>query len=187
MLKAINIKNLSNFKFYIVEVPRDGHCFFHSILFCTQADYRFSSSQEKNNRVLSFRKFLSELIDSKPPNSFLTYYDIINNGSTREFSNCVPEYSLKSMKETLNSNSPIGYGFFDFFSMVMNIDIYIINSSGDLYKSDEFNLSIKGNRECVLLHYTNGHYQPIILLDNDKFLYSFNYNSTVSTILKNLR
>lgn len=185
MLKQFNIEFLENNKFFNIDVPRDGNCFFHSILYCTQSVYRLSSEIEKNNIVIEFRKKLSEILESNIDNTSLRYYDLINNGLTAEFSKHVAEYSLESMKKTLASNSPIGYGFFDFFSMVMDIDIYIINSHGNIYLSDEFSLSIKGNRPCIILYYNNGHYEPVITHKNNTIIYCFQYNDDVSTTLHN--
>jgi hypothetical protein len=148
--------------------PTDGSCLFHAIANSFFTPYHTSMLNGKcisrKTIVKSLRSELSDLLDSSDPNNIenVTYYNTINSGNTLKFSNIVPEFELEYMQNELKSDSYIGYGYMEFIGNILNKDIYILEATRhDIYASDELNLTIKGNRDSIILYYIEGHYELV--------------------------
>jgi hypothetical protein len=161
----INVMGYDMIKY---EIPGDGSCLFHALSLAFFKPYiieNFNGNYISRNQIVSnLRKELSEKL-AEPINGKhgKTYYDIINNGHTAEFSKTVPEFSLRYMQSQLYSKNYIGYGFLEYICNQINKDIYIIHEN-NLYKSDE--LTVKG-RNAIVLYYTNNHYELLGLKKNN--------------------
>lgn len=139
----------------------DGNCLFHAI--CNSYFTGYHSEKIDKNHVSRTKmvQVLRQELASKLPE----YYDKLSNGNMATFSKDVPEYTLANMQKTLNSKAYIGYGYLEYIGLVLNKDIYIIDGAkGDLYKSDDIKLYIKGNRPSIVLYYIMNHYELVGLI-----------------------
>jgi hypothetical protein len=95
----------------------------------------------------------------------------LSNGKLHEFSQFVPEFSLQEMKKTLLSKE-IGYGFIEYISLVLDVDIYVLNNqTQNIYISDETKLSITNKESSILLNFIgNNHYEIIGIPYKDNIL-----------------
>lgn len=146
--------------------PMDGNCLFHAIANSFFSLYRDRSltSQKRNEMIVNLRKELSEKLAEPIDNSpnAPRHYDLLNGGNTSAFSEAVPEFALDYMQKQLNSTRPIGYGYMEFIGNIVKKDIYILEAlRQDIYLTDELPLTIKGNRNAVVLYYMNGHYELV--------------------------
>jgi hypothetical protein len=146
--------------------PMDGSCLFHAISNSFFAPYHkeilHGKRVNRTKMVEALRMELSQKLASKvsdSPNA-LTYYDTLNGGNTSAFSEAVPEFELSYMQNQLNSHTSIGYGYMEFIGNALDKDIYILEAiRRDIYVTDELSLTIKGNRNSIVLYYMNGHYE----------------------------
>lgn len=158
-----------------ISTPMDGSCLFHAIANGFFNPYHTETLRGKHiarDKIISLlRRDLSEKLASKisdDPKS-RTYYDVLNGGNTSEFSQAVPEFSLKYMREQLNSNFPIGYGYMEFIGNALMKDIYILEAvRHNIYVTNELSYTIKGNRSSIVLYYINGHYELVGIQNSNK-------------------
>ena len=105
----------------------------------------------------------------------LTHYETLGNGNTCKFSEEIPEFKLSYMKDQLNSDNPIGYGYMEFIGNIINKDIYTLDARHrDIYTMDELALSIKGNRKSIILFYLEGHFEMVGLYEETGIITHFN-------------
>lgn len=158
--------------------PPDGSCLFHAILNGFSTSYHsgmLNGKQINKEKMVSlFRKELAEKLAETIPGESHTYYESLNNGNMKEFSEAVPEFSLKNMQAELNSNNSIGYGYLEFISDIIEKDIYILDADRqDIYISDE--AAVKGDRSSIVIYYSDftGHYELIAIKTEDSFASHF--------------
>lgn len=178
--------NIDKFELIIIEIPKDGSCLFHALLLAFFNPYiteNFKGNYISRNQIVSnLRTELSEKL-AKPINGKYgkTYYETLHNGQTIEFSKHVPEFSLRYMQYQLRSKNHIGYGFLSFISDRLNKDIFILDSTGKIYVSDE--VTVKG-RNAIVLYYNNNHYELIGLKCEDYILTHFKPDNEFIKFLK---
>lgn len=173
--------------------PMDGSCLFHAISNSFFSPYHseilHGKHVSRNKMVAALRKELSQKLASKistDPDA-PSYYDILNGGNTSAFAEAVPEFNLDYMQKQLDSNTPIGYGYMEFIGNALNKDIYILEAlRHDIYVTDELPLTIKGNRNSIVLYYMNGHYELLgIKNQNGSFDTHFTPNHSFIRFLYN--
>lgn len=152
--------------------PADGSCLFHAIANAYFAPYHTETWDgrkiTRNSIVRSMRKELSDKLSQKDPKTGLTYYEQLNNGNTKNFSSSVPEFSLDKMRQTLDSDGHVGYGYMEFIGNAIERDIYILSGRHqDVYNSDELRLTIKGNRPSIVLYFASNHYELVGTKNSD--------------------
>ncbi|MEM3062293.1 MAG: hypothetical protein QW303_01920 [Nitrososphaerota archaeon] len=174
------------------KTPADGNCLFHSICNSFYIPYRTGVLEGKNiNRTELVRTLRSELarklaMKLSDEKDAPTYYSILNKGNTSLFSKEVPEFTLEHMQRELDSSNAIGYGYIEFIGNVLNKDIYILDGvRKDIYISDELPLTIKGNRNSIVLYYTNGHYELVGIRNSEGFDTYFDPNHSFIKFLYN--
>lgn len=173
----------ARYALYVLNTPGDGHCFLHSILLAFSSKYRQDMGDKRKalELVVALRKELSDKMGSPHPDGG-TYYDHINDGNTAKYAAewndaLDKEYgccTLQRMQEVLASNKHMGTGYLDYFGNMFNKDIYIVSeTTGELYYSFEYEYSIKGNRNSIVILHTGersiGHYEPIMLEGSSYF------------------
>lgn len=170
----INWNFLSSWKLVRIGTPMDGSCLFHAIINAYFEPYRseilHGTPISRFDIIKRLRTELSIALSSPidPNHPHPTYYESLNFGNTKEFSQAVPEFSLSYMQNELNSNSPIGYGYMEFIGNILNKDIYILDSKRqDIYITDELPLTIKGTRKSIVIYYMSGHYELVGIENND--------------------
>lgn len=165
--------------------PADGSCLFHAICNSFFKPYREGIIEDKpverTKITSSLRTELSKKLESKTnpeDDESPIYYDVLNKGNMREFSKSVPEFSLESMMSSLDSSSSLGYGYMEFIGDALEKDIYILEASRrDIYITDELPLTIKGNRDSLVLYYSSGHYELVgIKEETGKIITHFSCN-----------
>lgn len=164
-----------NWEIVRIFTPPDGSCFFHAICNSFFTPYHTCVLQGKRmsreKMISSFRKELADKLSSKIQGG-KTYYESLNNGNMKEFSKGVPEFTLENMQKELASNNPLGYGYVEFISDVINKDIYILDADRrDIYVSDE--VTTKGNRNSIVIYYSEGHYELVGIKSEDSFIVHF--------------
>lgn len=167
--KEIRIIEWNGWNMVVFETPADGHCLFHSICGSFFIDYKEASIKEKVRMVKTFRKELSELLPF--------HYEKLHGGNILSFSEHVEEYKLSNMKNTLNSDHMVGYGYLQFICDVIEKDILIFDEMKmDVYFSDEVTVNDR-NRVIVLCYDEKGfHYETLGIRDNDKMITHFEKN-----------
>lgn len=170
--KFLNYETLGDWKLVRFDTEADGSCFFHAISNAFFLPYRSQILQgqrvTRRDIVCSLRKELSEKLDEKVGDSGKTRYESLNNGNMASFAEHVPEFKIEIMKRILDSNMFIGTGYLEFIGDVINKDIYILDAlRRDVYISDEFNLSIKGDRKSIILWFSRDHFELVGLLNED--------------------
>lgn len=156
------------------QVPADGSCLFHSLLFAYNQNYRLEG---QNGRFVSWREIVKKLrqelsnllaspIDPLVPSS-RRYYDIIARGHLEEISKSSPQYTLKNMQKTLDSNAQIDDMYLEFIADALDKDIYILSEEKqDIYLTGKEDLYQKGRSSIVLL-YGHDHYTLIGNINGD--------------------
>jgi len=173
--------------------PMDGSCLFHAISNSFFSPYHTEMLQGKhvsrNKMVEALRHELAQKLALKisdEPDA-PTHYDTLNGGNTSAFAEAVPEFRLEYMQSQLDSHTPIGYGYMEFIGNALNKDIYILEAvRRDIYNTDELRLTIKGDRNSIVLYYMNGHYELVgIQNSNGSFDTHFSPNHSLIRFLYN--
>src|SRR3990167_8382599 len=177
----------SNWNLVRVFTPPDGSCLFHAICNSFFLPYRnciLNGKKISRTKIISsFRKELSEKLASKIPGESKTYYESLNNGNTKNFSKDIPEFELNAMQKELASNHSLGYGYIEFIANIINKDIYILDGNrGDVYVSDE--LTVKGDRNSIVIYYLDGHYELVGIKNKDSFVVHFTPNHSFIKFLQ---
>ena len=173
--------------------PMDGNCLFHAITNSFFAPYHTETLHgktiQRNRIVRRLREELSIKLGSRisSDSSSLTHYDTLNGGNTAIFAEHVPEFKLQHMQNELNSNTAIGYGYMEFIGNILDKDIYILEAVRcEIYFTDELPLTIKGNRNSIVLYYANGHYELMGIQNQDgSFTTHFVHTHTLIQFLYN--
>lgn len=154
--------------------PADGSCLFHAIANAYFSPYHTEMWDGKKITrsaiVRSMRRELADKLSQKDTSSKpgATYYEQLNNGNTKAFASAVPEFSLEQMKQTLDSDSHVGYGYMEFIGNAIDRDIYILSGPHqDVYNSDELRLTIRGNRSSIVLYFASNHYELVGIKNED--------------------
>lgn len=164
-----------------IKVPPDGSCFFHSLLLAFYKPYqnRMESGVpiSRESLVKEFRYDLSvrlgERVTIDDPNSPIVY-DTLSRGKLGDFSKEMPEYSLKSMQDELNSNSPVDNVYNEFISNELKKDIYILdNEKHDVYVTGKDLDLLYKDRLSIVLLYNPGHFDLIGLKNQDATISTF--------------
>lgn len=166
--------------------PMDGHCLFHAIANAYYAKYQAYNDNERASHVIKMRSELADRLgqEIKPG---IKYYDYINGGHTKAASLEYPELKLESMQALLRSSGPVGFGFLDYLGIVFNKDIYILDANTkDVYRTFEYDYSIKGTRYSIVLYYTNnpGHFELVGLYLGDEAYTHFLPNNEFIKLLR---
>ena len=147
-----------DYSLILIKVPPDGHCLFHALCLSFFKPYK-ENANERKSIVEDLRLELSENLDE--------VYEDLHNGNIKEFSMYVNDYKLPFMKKQLAGSGFIGYGYLEYISNMMNVDIYILSGDEeDIYVSDE--KSFDKQRQSVILHYQHHHYDLVGLYENKK-------------------
>jgi len=146
----------------VIPSPKDGHCFFHSVLMAFSNDYRFEVlggiKVSRYNIVKQFREDLAQLLDKPVSKGGPTWYRYLSRGSLEEYSKKVDGYDILSLQTMLRSSQSVGQEFHEYISDVLNKDIYIIDGNiMKLYNVGDSELLYQ-DRPSILLYYKNGHY-----------------------------
>ncbi len=147
----------------------DGSCFFHAIAASYFKPYieGISNGKRFDRRVFikKLRKELAEALDRQPdPNNLKIAppYSCLSRGNLLGMSRTYSKYSLKSMKEELNSTRPVDNMYNEYISNMLNKDIYILDMvSQDVYiTGSDDDLLYKG-RPSIVIGSLPGHYELI--------------------------
>lgn len=171
-----------------IETLGEGSCLFHAVLNAFFIPYRYETLNDKKITKREITKqFRNKLSDLLPE-----HYDNLNKGTTKEFSLIDEQYKLENMQHKLKSNESLGYGYFEFLSIILNKDIYILDVvTSNLYFTNEYELSIKGNRNSIIISYiynpknedSVGHYELIGRLDENEIITHFSFDDDLIKLL----
>jgi hypothetical protein len=154
----------------IIHVIGDGSCFFHSIMLATNPDY-IRHPEKRIHIVRSLRVKLAELLNQNKSEN-LSWYDYLSRGTLKKLSETIEEYSLDNMKQELLHMGPVDEKFYEYISDLLNIDLYIINSSNNTIINLEKEFYYK-QRNSICLYFTPGHYDLVCVKRNDKLFLQF--------------
>jgi len=145
----------------VIRVYMDGSCFFHSILMAVDDTYFTSSEKDKKNIAYSYRHYLANLLESVNADG-VRVYDTLSRGKLAEISEAVADVSLDSLKSLLrNIRASVGQEIIELVSNDINIDIYIVDVSGNYYVMGDKEIYYK-NRASVVLLYNGAHYDLLV-------------------------
>jgi hypothetical protein len=150
---------------FIIPVIGDGSCFFHSIMLAINPDYIKESLSNRINMIHNLRKNLADLLD-KDKSENLTWYNYLSRGTLKILSETIDDYSLDNMKKELLEMGPVDEKFYEYVSDILNIDLYIINSSNNNIVNLEKDFYYK-QRNSICLYFTPGHYELLSVKRND--------------------
>jgi hypothetical protein len=154
---------LREFDLVRVATPLDGSCMFHAIAKAYFKPYIMGKVGEgvfdRQEFVRNLRKDLALALPAA--------YSQLANGELEEISKTMPKYSLSSLQQELDSNSPVSNYFNEFISNQLNIDIYVLDAkTKDVYMFAADLKILYKNRKSVVILYLPGHYELIGLLHN---------------------
>ena len=169
-VSTIEIPKLGDFvsKLYIIKVPPDGSCFFHSVLRGFHKEYIMATSaNERIDLCRKLRTSTSESLEEKNPITQLTEYDSIGNGYYRKFNEATKGvdgdmYSLEALQKELLSSSPVNHAYIEILGNHLILDIYLISTrTGDVYLTGTDSKLLFKKRRSIVILYTSGHYDII--------------------------
>ena len=165
-LDTITLKNIDYKNLKIIKTLGNGDCFFHAILSAINQEY--VDSKDKAKMGHEFRLSLIPKLEKR--------YNKLSNGTLKEFSAVIPEYSLENMKKTLDSYTCVGHLFNELISDDKKIDIYILDAkTEDVYiTGDEYLLHKK--RPSLVLYYTGNHYDLLGVVEKGNTIDFFQYD-----------
>jgi len=151
---------------------------------------------DRRKFILSLRRDLSKelgsKVNSKDPESKI-WYNTLSKGVLEEIHSTkvdpkkqskihknaidiTKEFTLEGMKKTLNSNAFLDHKFFEFFSKVLEKDIYVLNSiTKDVYIFGDDVDEIYQDRDSVVILWSSNHFETIAIKnENDEIESLFN-------------
>lgn len=150
-----------------IRTPRDGSCFFHSIVKAYYKPYITGKIDgryfDKKEFIKGLRKSLSIKLGTRvDPSTEEIHYDTLSRGQLKDFSLDVPEYTLINMQRELDSNRSVDNVYNEFISNELNKDIYILDFvNQDVYVTgNDADILYKGRKSIILL-YLPGHYELV--------------------------
>lgn len=146
----ISVNACRSFTIKIEPSIGDGSCYFHSILRAVDPVYIQLPMHQKSEYVYKFRCKLADLL----PTVFMQ----LSRGTLHE------RYPLSHLQQELRSHQAVDDVFQEFVSDLLNIDIYIIDRSGN--KRQLFDEILIKGRPSVLLIYNGFHYDVGYLEEN---------------------
>ena len=162
----------------------DGSCLLHAIVNAYYLPYRTSTNKQDtlHQLVQGLRKEMAmklSMPDAAHGDGSLTYYQTINNGNLPEGCKAVPEFSLDNMVKCLDSSQPLGTGYLDLISKLLNKDLYILSDlTQDLYVTDELPYIFTGKRPSVIIYWDGvGHYE-LVALKNSQGTFDTHFKAT---------
>lgn len=177
---SLVLPGFESFHLVKYQIPTDNHCLFHALAMAFYLPYETGVLNETNvtkqQIVVTMRHELSmKLSNYVNGKNGPRHYDLLCNGYIGTFAKSVPEYSMEYMKQQLNSDNHIGYGYIEFIGNQINKDIYIIDGeTKKLYVSDDTKLIIK-KRNSIVLYYFGSHYELIGLEKGDHIVTHFKH------------
>lgn len=181
-----------NWKTYMFHAPMDMHCFFHCILQALSEDYRKGilngSEIEKKKIAKRLRKELAIILDTVVTKDGKKRYDFINGGYISQNQKILPkEYSLETMKKTLETNSLVNHEFYDFVSEEINKDICILDWEKKTYfKTLDEDSRIKNRKVIVLIYIDKIHYNLFAIKEKGMYKTCFESNHPFIQFLKTM-
>jgi len=162
---------------YYDDVIADGSCFFHALLYICSKYYHKLNIKDKHSFARAFRKELSQQLPK--------YYDKLSRGQLKSLSKDIPELRLPYMISELNSDLWIGQSYLEYISVILGIDIYILdNSKKRVYIMGDDSIYYKHAPSIVLL-YRQHHFQVISLKRKHKFVTIFRPNDPFIEDIRN--
>lgn len=166
----IKIPKLGNIglALYVIKVPPDGSCFFHSILRAFYKEY--IETESKNYRTVLVKKLrysLSEALGERNEFTNTSEYDAMGNGYYRKYNEAVKmvdgdTHSMEYLQAELKSNNSVDHSYIEILSNHLNLDIYLISSkTGDVYLTGTDRNLLYKNRKSIVILYSPGHYDII--------------------------
>lgn len=151
----------------------ENSCYFHAVLSAYNPTYKENSDVTfRTQMARTLRNLLAEKLDSYNVNG-KRIYDLLSQGTFRSYSEAVPEYSLTEMLNMLKGNEPVDHRFQELLCDVLDLDIYILNSTTrDVYHVTNEKIYIK-DRTSVVLLYEPGHYSLIGKHENGSMITTF--------------
>lgn len=148
-----------------IDIVGDGSCFFHAIAKAYCKSYIDGVMDGKRidrcKFIIGLRRDLAMKLSSKNKKG-ITYYDMLSNGTLKEFSKVWHPYKLENLKKELIECKYVDNVYIEFISNQINKDIYLLSlDTQDIYFSgDNYTLLHKGRNSIVLI-YGNNHYELI--------------------------
>jgi hypothetical protein len=173
-----------------IQTIGDGSCFFHAIAksYCKTyiSGIRGGKTLNRCYFIRKVREDLARKLGSKIRGKNMTHYDILSNGTLKEFSKEWPPYKLENLKRELMKCQAVDNVYIEFISNQINKDIYILSSdTQDIYPTgDDYNLLYKGRNSIIIL-YTSGHYELIGVEENRKIYTLFEPDHPLIQMIRN--
>lgn len=159
----------------LIDTPYDGSCFFHSILRCVNTRYINFSLEEKSQFVRQFRDELAEEIIKINPQTSQIYYTQLSKGNLAILGETCTQYSVDTLQKVLRSNDMVGHEFLEYVSTLLDINIYIIFNKDVYPLGKDLDIYYK-NRSCIVLYYSNSHFQSIGIIKEGQINTRFDKN-----------
>lgn len=166
-VSAVNIPKLGELKLdlYIIKVPPDGSCFFHSILRAFHKEYITATTSDIRKRLCrKLRDSTAESLQEVNPITNKTEYDTLGNGYYKNFNDAIKDvdgdiYSLNGLQRELLGNGPVDHAYIEILSNHLELDIYLISAKkGDVYLTGTDTKLLYKGRRSIVIFYTTGHY-----------------------------
>jgi hypothetical protein len=154
----------------------DGSCLIHAVLQAFSDEYnKLNNPFSKSLLAREVRFHLSEVLELPVAlnNKSNNVYQELSRGELEKISKEVPDASLKSMKNQLNSYQFLTFHYVELLSEIFDINIiFISQKERDFYYSGDFELLIKKKRDSIFVNYIDqAHYETIKV--NGKTLFGY--------------
>lgn len=164
---------LCKLKFYtgsIYKIPTLGSensCYFHAALSGYNPTYIESKDiRSKTQMARTLRNLLAEKLDSYTVDG-QRVYDLLSQGTLKNYAESVPGYSLKEMIAILQGNEQVDHRFQELLCETVGIDVYIIDqSTKEPYRLCNEEIYIK-HRPSVVILYEPGHFSILGRREDD--------------------
>jgi hypothetical protein len=167
-------KGFENWDTVRIATLGDGSCLFHGVINGFWTPYHtgilYGQPVSRKAIVKSLRNEmaakLAQPVNPLDPNSPILY-NILANGRMAEFAKEVPELTIENMQKILASDEPIGFGYLEYLSNIVDKDIVVLEyAKQDVYVTGDDTLF--RNRNTVVILSLGDHYELVGLLNQDR-------------------
>jgi len=161
------------FKFVRIEMPLDGSCFYHALLYLINNKYQLSKDKIQFNK--NIRKLLSKKFSKK----------IYNNLGKGELAKSKITTYIKLKQDLLICTKWANFDqIIEYISDIFNVNVFIIKNNGIPYPID-INIYKSSRTSILILNHDNIHFEGLARINDTNIQSSFNHNDKIVQTLLN--
>lgn len=149
-------------KFYLLDVPADGNCFFSALCLALDPSYGTTTDfQKRLQKAQNLRSDLANFLQTENESGLQVYFEL-SSGAFPDYASWDDSFSLEALQNELLSGGHVDIGHFveltsRFFRI--NLRVYQGDSAQD-FKEDNFSyINLDENWKNVLLCHNGPHFE----------------------------